>query len=227
MFLFAMLFQEGAPAAPNRTLGEYLEAGGPVMIPIILCSVLAMAFALERYLNLRRGKHCPADTDGALESIANGKVDEARPWADAGGSTAARILAAGIRRQGFTTAEVEKAMEDQALKEAEKMRGRIRGLQVIASVAPLMGLLGTVMGIAEAFSSVVQDGALGKPERLASGIEEALTTTIAGLVVAIPVVIIAAHLQGKVRRLLLHTDEKLAVAVEHLAHRPGESRDAA
>jgi len=226
MFAHLMLALQDTAPVVSKTLGEYLEAGGPMMVPIIACSVLALAFSLERYLNLRRGKHCPAEADEALAAVQGGRLDAAREWADRGDSTAARVLAAGLRREGFTTQEVEKAMEDQAFKESEKMRGRIRGLQVIASVAPLMGLLGTVMGIADAFSSVVQEG-LGKPEYLAAGIEEALTTTIAGLIVAIPVMLFAAHLGGKVRRLLLYVDEKLAPAVEFLALRPGETRDAA
>lgn len=221
--LAALPVQGGAPA---KTLGEYVTAGGPIMIPILICSVVAVAFAFERYLALRRGRACPAIVDEAVAAVAAGRLDEARGLLQDGKHTAGRILGAGLRRHGFTTTEVEKVMEDQAHKEAERMKTRIRPLNLIASVTPLMGLLGTVLGITEAFSRVVETG-MGQPETFASGIEMALTTTIAGLFVAIPALLVAAHLNGKVRRLLLFIDEKLAPTVEHLAVRPEGTSDAA
>jgi biopolymer transport protein ExbB len=116
-------------------------------------------------------------------------------------------------------------MQDQGIKENEKLRGRIRPLVVIANVTPLLGLLGTVLGIMEAFSRVVKTG-LGKPEHLAGGIEEALVTTFAGLAVAIPAMLIAAWLTGRVRRFLLLADETVSPAVESLAQRRGTSHAA-
>ena len=104
-------------------------------------------------------------------------------------------------------------------KEIERLRHNIRPLSVIGGVAPLLGLLGTVLGIAEAFHRVAQAG-MGKPEVLAGGIEIALTTTIVGLCIAIPSILAASWLQGRVRRLILHVDERLAGVVEHLARRP-------
>ena len=106
------------------------------------------------------------------------------------------------------------------------MSAPIRPIQLIGNIAPLMGLLGTVIGISEAFHRVVKTG-MGKPEHLAGGIEQALTTTICGLVVAIPALLVAAHLNSKVRRLMLYVDERVAPAVELLAERPKEKSDAA
>lgn len=219
-----MNFQDPAPegVVTVQTFGEFLAAGGPVMIPIALCSVVVAGLALERYLNLTRGRMLSRSVDEAMDLLRSGHSQQALDVVEANKTAGARILAAGIRRQGFAVRDVERAMEDQAHKEADKLRSNIRPLTLIAAVAPLIGLFGTVVGIAEAFHRVVRTG-MGKPENLAAGIEMALTTTIAGLAVAIPTMIIAAHLQGRVRKLLLVTDEKLAPAVESLAGGGGGS----
>ena len=208
-----------------QTFGEFLAAGGPVMIPIALCSVVVIGLALERYLSLTRARMLPRSLDEAMDLVQSGHSQQALEVAESTKAPGARILVAGIRRQGFAVRDVERAMEDQAHKEADKLRGNIRPLTLIAAVAPLMGLFGTVVGIAEAFHRVVRTG-MGKPENLAAGIEMALTTTIAGLAVAIPTMLIAAHLQARVRKLLLAVDEKLSPAVEALAGQTGESHAA-
>ncbi len=208
-----------------QTFGEFLAAGGPVMIPIALCSVVVIGLALERYLSLTRARILPRSLDEAMDLVRSGHSQQALEVAESTKAPGARILVAGIRRQGFAVRDVERAMEDQAHKEADKLRGNIRPLTLIAAVAPLMGLFGTVVGIAEAFHRIVRSG-MGQPKNLAAGIEMALTTTIAGLAVAIPTMLIAAHLQARVRKLLLAADEKLSPAVEALAGQKGESHAA-
>ncbi|MEM7205280.1 MAG: MotA/TolQ/ExbB proton channel family protein [Planctomycetota bacterium] len=208
--------QGAGEVVSTQTLWEFLASGGPVMIPIGLCSIVAAALAMERYLRVRRSVVLPAKTDEILELAESGRTREARDAAVAAKTPAARVLAAGLRRTGYSVEEVERAMEDQAQKELERLQAPIRTISVIANIAPLLGLLGTVIGIAEAFHRVVKTG-MGKPENLAAGIEEALTTTIAGLVVAIPAMVLAAHLQGRVRKIMLRLDEKVAPVVEHVA----------
>ncbi len=208
-----------------QTFGEFLAAGGPVMIPIALCSVVVIGLALERYMSLTRARILPRSLDEAMDLVRSGHSQQALEVAESTKAPGARILVAGIRRQGFAVRDVERAMEDQAHKEAARMRGNIRPLTLIAAVAPLMGLFGTVVGIAEAFHRVVRSG-MGDPANLAAGIEMALTTTIAGLAVAIPTMLIAAHLQARVRKLLLAVDEKVSPAVESLAGQTGESHAA-
>ncbi len=216
-----------AEVVSTQTFWSFLESGGPVMVPIAICSVAAVAFAMERYLRLRRSVVCPAaQTDEAIDLIRNGQWDAARERAESLRCASGRILVAGLRRRGYVLEEVERAMEDQGHKELERMSAPIRPIQLIGNIAPLMGLLGTVIGISEAFHRVVKTG-MGKPEHLAGGIEQALTTTICGLVVAIPALLVAAHLNSKVRRLMLYVDERVAPAVELLAERPKEKSDAA
>lgn len=205
----------------SQTLGDFIEAGGLMMIPIGLCSVIVVAFALDRYASLTQRKVCPKAIVEAVVAVEDGNFSAAAEMVADHKSPAARILAAGIRRRGFLIRDVEVAMEDQALKEVERLRKNVRPLALIGSIAPLMGLLGTVLGIADSFRVVAAAG-MGKPELLAGGIEKALTTTIAGLIVAIPALIICAHLQSKVRRLIGYTDEIIAPVIEHLVPRPVE-----
>jgi biopolymer transport protein ExbB len=170
---------------------------------------------MDRWLNLRSERIVPDGIDDAIGLIVAGDLQAASSAAQNLDAPAGRILAAGIRRKGYGIEDVERAMEDQGGKEVEKLRSNIRPLQLIASIAPLLGLLGTVIGIQDAFALIVKAG-MGNPEHLAGGIEEALVTTIAGLTVAIPALLIASYFNTKVRRLMIETDEKLTPAVELL-----------
>lgn len=213
--VLTLLEAETAEVVTRQTVWEFLSSGGPVMVPIAICSIVALAFGLERLMNLKEHKVVPERIDQAVELLRIGQPDKAMSYSEEMDLPASRILAAGIRRWGRPLEDIERAMEDQGHKENEKLRSNIRPLHIIANVAPLLGLLGTVMGIQESFHRVVKSG-LGKPEHLAGGIEEALVTTISGLVVAIPALLLAAHLSAKVRKLMIRTDEKLAPVVELL-----------
>jgi biopolymer transport protein ExbB len=208
------------------TVGEFFTAGGFLMYPILGCSIVVLGLTIERYLSLRPGRIVPGSVGTAVDQLRNGQAAALAQDLAATKAPASRVLLAGLRRKGFSVSEVEKAMEDQAQKEALRMRANVRGISIMAAVSPLLGLLGTVLGIAQAFSVVEQSG-LGKPENLAAGIKVALYTTIFGLFVAIPATLIAAHLQARVRRLLLRLDETVMPAVELLARRSEEQPDAA
>src|SRR5690606_17255364 len=210
---FAALLQDGAEAVTRQSVWEFLRAGGPVMVPLGVCSVVALALTMERYLRLRPEVALPPSLEEPIERAIHGERARALEAAAAIDAPAARILCAGLRRDALPLLDIERAMEDQAAKEADAMRGRIRALSLIAAIAPLLGLLGTVLGLNEAFHRVVRAG-LGKPEQLAAGIEEALITTIAGLCIAIPVMLIASHLNAKVRRIMHRIDRRLTPVVD-------------
>lgn len=207
------LFQEPSVAT---TIGEFFSTGGLMMWPILGCSVFTVGLALERYASLRRGRVLPRVVVDAVEQIAQGHVDVVAAGMLEAEAPAARVLAAGIRRRGQALADVERAMEDQLAKEGARLRGNVRGITLMATVAPLCGLLGTVLGIARAFAAIEKSG-LDRAETLASGIGVALYTTIFGLIVAIPATLFAAHLQSRLRRLLLQIDESLGPAIAALA----------
>jgi len=121
-----------------------------------------------------------------------------------------------LLRVGRPHTEIEKAMEDAAAREAAALRARVRPLSVIANVAPLVGLLGTVVGMLGAFRVASQAG-LGKAELLAEGIYLALETTVAGLIIAIPAMLCAAYFNARTERLLREADERLMDALPAFA----------
>lgn len=208
------------------TIGEFFAAGGTLMWPILGSSVVVVGLAIERYLSLRRTRLQPAGFAELVAEVRTGKFTNAQAATEGGATPADRVLAAGLRRRGQALADVEKAMEDQLQKETVRLRGNVRGITLMAAVAPLLGLLGTVLGIAEAFATVEQTG-LGKPENLAAGIKVALYTTIFGLFVAIPATLLAAHLQARVRAAVIALAERVAPAIDLLAAAPGDKTHAA
>ena len=204
------------------TVGEFFTAGGMLMWPILGCSVVVAGLALERYLSLRAGRVLPQVVVDAVEQCVHGRAEVIEAGIAEANAPAARVLAAGLRRRGFPLADVEKAMEDRLAEESALLRGNVRGITLMAAVAPLLGLLGTVMGIADAFAAVERTG-LGKVESneaLAAGIKVALYTTIFGLFVAIPATLLASHLQARARRLIARVGRAVSPAIEALAQRP-------
>ena len=127
-------------------------------------------------------------------------------------SVAATVLKAGLLRAGRPVPEVEKAMEDAAARELGALRGKVRPLTVLSSVAPLVGLLGTAVGMILVFRTASQVGS-GKAELLAEGIYLKLETTVAGLIVAIPSVLFAALFNSRTEKLMRRLDEHLSEAV--------------
>jgi biopolymer transport protein ExbB len=218
-------FQESA----STTVGEFFAAGGMLMWPILGCSVVVIGLGLERWLSLRRARVLPQVVEDAVEQVVQGRASVIAAGIAEAKAPAARVLAAGLRRRGHLLADVEKAMEDTLREESAKLRGGVRGILLMASVAPLLGLLGTVLGIADAFAAVEQTG-LGKAESseaLAKGIKVALYTTIFGLFVAIPATLLAAWLQARARKLAATVAAVLAPAVEALAQPPAVAADRA
>ncbi len=201
------------------TLGEFFAAGGLLMWPILGCSIVVVGIAIERYLSLSRRRVLPQVVVDAVEQIVHGRVDVVAPGILEATAPGARVLAAGLRRRGFALADIEKAMEDQLAKESAALRGNIRGIALMVGIAPLLGLLGTVLGIADAFAVVERTG-LGKAESseaLAAGIKVALYTTIFGLGVAIPATLLASHLSARARALVGAIGDAVAPAIEAVA----------
>jgi biopolymer transport protein ExbB len=192
-----------------------LLAGGWIgnlfMIALGLLSLAAVTVAIERAFNTRREKVIPAGFLGELQELV--RRDDTRPdlfRETCGRWTApiATILQAGLIRCGRPVVEVEKSMEDAAARELAAIRGGIRPLNVIGNVAPLVGLLGTVVGMIIAFRVASQAG-LGKGEMLAQGIYLALVTTAIGLMIAIPSILAAAVFNSRIEKYFREIDEQL------------------
>ncbi len=207
------------------TLGELILKGGWLMIPIGLASILMLALALERLWALRRGRIIPnAIWEGVRTKLAAGELDAARDEVSDGRFPVSRMLHSGLEEWDRQFEDVSRALDEAGQREADDLSKGLPALQGIASVAPLLGLLGTVVGMIQAFFTVAKErGAMGNPELLAEGIGQALVTTAAGLSVAIPALVLFYAFRGRTRKIVREFDD-VARAMLHIKRnrRPDE-----
>ena len=185
-----------------------IQQGGIMMYPILLSSVVALAVALERFYHLRPKKIMP---DPLLKEITACKesscVDHIyHLCTHYQHIPIARILLVAIESRAKDRAKMEQVIENAGRQETALLTTRLRVLGVIANLAPMMGLLGTVMGMIHAFHTIAQVGT-GQPSMVAKGISEALLTTAAGLIVAIPCLALYYYLKSRVERLAVEMEE--------------------
>ena len=169
---------------------EFMQKGGPIMWPIFLCSVIAFAIVIERLIQLRRAQ---IDTKSFMEQISKSlkrnKIMEAIDLCDRTKGPIANILKAGILKHDRPRLEIKEAIEDASIHEIPRLEKNLPMLATIAHIAPLLGLLGTVLGMVTAFQVIESKASAVNPVNpgdLAGGIWAALLTTVAGLMVAIP-----------------------------------------
>lgn len=195
---------------PTRNLLQVIVDGGALMLPIGICSFLLCIFVFERLVSLRRGRVIPRPFVRRFISQLREKEidqDEALQLCEENGSPIANIFAAAVKKWGRPSVEVEQAVIDAGEREMHGLRRYLRMLNGISTVSPLLGLLGTVVGMIRAFNAIVVAGAMGRPELLASGISQALITTAAGLSVAIPALIAYLFFVSRVDRLVMQMDD--------------------
>ena len=210
------------------SLFNLILKGGYVMIPLGLCSVLALAIALERFISLNRDKVLPSDFVSGIKTALVGEkgIDDALGFCEQRPSPISNVFKAGISRIRHGAESIEKAIEDAGAREVDKLKRSLKPLSVIATVAPLLGLLGTVYGMISAFQSASAMG-VGKADRLATGIYEALVTTAAGLTLAIPVLVVYQILCSRVDKLVDHMDDEAIDFLELAAYgRPNAAQAA-
>ena len=165
---------------------ELIQKGGIVMYPIILLSVIALAVFLERLISLRKEKYVPKAFYEQLVSLLKKRnINEAVEVCKANKSALARISETIITNTDLPLSRLLEVAEESGRNEASKLDKFLPSLQTIVAIAPLLGLLGTVLGMIKIFDVIALQGT-GSAEALSSGIAEALLTTAAGLVVAIP-----------------------------------------
>lgn len=195
---------------PTKNLLMVLRDGGPLMYPIGLCSFLLLVFIFERAISLRKGRVIPRPfVKRFLEQLEDGQIDrdDALQLCEKNKSPTAEVFAAAVKKWGRSSVEVEQAIIDAGERVTNGLRRYLRLFNGIATITPLLGLLGTVTGMIEAFNSIATADAMGRPELLASGISKALLTTAAGLSVAIPALIAYLFFVGRVDRLIIEIDE--------------------
>jgi biopolymer transport protein ExbB len=188
----------------------FLARGGPVMVPLALASVICLAFVVERWISLRRGRIVPGNVVDALDGLLREKkVTEALALARASDTALGRIAVTGLSNLSMSRKELEETLEGAGRREAKDLERFLDYLSMLAAVAPLLGLLGTVTGMINAFL-VVHGAGLGDPLKLTAGIAEALICTAAGLVVAIPALVAHRYFLHRIDRFVLELEETAA-----------------
>lgn len=194
---------------PTRDLWDIIQDGGVLMIPLGVCSLLLMALVFERTISLRRGRIIPKPfVRRFLEQIREGELDRdsALALCEENGSPVATVFAGAVRKWGRPGVEVEQGIIDSGERATNGLRRYLRIFNGIATISPLLGLLGTVVGMIRAFNAIATSDAMGRPELLASGIGQALLTTAAGLSIAIPALIFYMYFVSRVDRLIIDID---------------------
>ncbi len=179
---------------------NFFRQGGWFMVPILLCSVIAVAVVVYKLTTLGKAVIIPADLAAEVEQIEehlendtlNGLQDEFT----AGETSLARLCAVAFHHAGRTQGEVQEAVQSAAREEIVKMNTGMPALEVVITIAPLLGLLGTASGLVLVFTNVGQD--TGHTAQVGQGIAMALNTTVAGLAVAVPTVIAHSHFNRKI-----------------------------
>lgn len=205
---------------------QLLTKGGPVMVPIGILSVIAVAFALDRLLGLRRAKVVPRRFVRGLKKLAAQKegFDPRQVYrlCQQYPSASATVVRSMLMKLGRPNVEIQQAMNDARDREAGRLYANVRWLSLAAGVGPLLGLLGTVQGMIHSFfvTANLPTGA-NRAEYLASGIYIALVTTFAGLSVAIPSAILAHIFEGRIQNLFRDLDDALQKLLPQLERYEG------
>ncbi len=199
----------------------FLERGGALMFPILAFSVIALTVFIARLWTLRRGSVMPRDfLELIQDKLKEQKAEEALTLCEGNRSTLSRVLASGLRYAGRPREQIKEAFEEVGRLEIAQLERFVELLGTIASVTPLLGLLGTVVGMIEVFRAVVSEAASSgavEPASLANGIWAALLTTAAGLSVAIPCFLAYKFLYSRVDRLSMEMEEATLRVLDLLA----------
>ena len=195
---------------------ETLSKGGVIMVPIALAAVLALTLFFERIYSLQRHRVIPERLVNHLKSLLKEeKVSEAKALCEQHKSAFSGIILAALEHAGKSRERLKVVMEEVGKSAMADLERYINALGTIAGVSPLLGLLGTVTGMIRVFQEVTTAG-VGDPRLLASGIWEAMLTTAAGLIVAIPALIAYRYLLSRVDRLALELEEISLELIEYL-----------
>ena len=195
---------------------ELVQAGGWLMAPIILCSVVALAIVVERAWSLRQRRVVPPGlVKQAWQKAAQGEVTEEQIRRLRADSPLGRILAVGLLNRDRDRQIMKEAIEESGRAVTHELDRFLTALGTIAAISPLLGLLGTVVGMISVFTTITNLG-VGNPAELAGGISQALITTAAGLSVAIPSLIFYRHFRSKVDALTVEMEQEAVKLVEVL-----------
>ncbi len=192
----------------------FIQAGGPLMYPILICSLVATAIIAERFWSLQRKRIIPAGLVAQVWNwVKNGKLDRQHIDALRSGSALGRILAAGLLNRHRGRDIMKESIEEVGAHVVHDLNKYLNMLGIIASITPLLGLLGTVMGMIDVFATITSEG-VGNAGALSGGISKALFTTAAGLSVAIPALFFHRYLHGRIDALVIEMEQEAIKLVD-------------
>jgi len=193
---------------------ELIKAGGILIWPILLCSIISLAIIAERFWSLRTNKICPKNLVSQVwEMNKKGELDKKEIQKIKRQSQLGRVLAAGLVNRHHERHIMKESVEEVGRHVVHELGRFLTTLGTIASITPLLGLLGTVIGMIKVFTVITTMG-LGDPGILAEGISVALITTAAGLTVAIPSLMFYRYFQGKIDELVITMEQEALKMVE-------------
>ena len=192
-------------------MSDLLRRGGVLMIPIGICSLILLVFVFERFLSLRKGRIIPRPfVSRVLEQVRSGELnrESAITLCERNGSAIANVFKAGFSKWGRPSVEIEQAVLDEGERESNHLRKYLRLINGVATVCPLLGMLGTVLGMIHAFDAIAASAPMqSEPSMtIATGISQALLTTAAGLTVAIPALIAYLFFSGRADKHVMEID---------------------
>jgi biopolymer transport protein ExbB len=201
------LQQTAVPATSEMTLFDLLMAGGPVMIPILICSVVAVYIIIERLIAINKLSKDPSNfMNNIRDYIMSGNIDAAKALCKNTNNPVARMIEKGISRLGKPLPDIEKAIENVGNIEVVKMERGLSALATCASAAPMLGFLGTVTGMVRAFYDMNMEYQRTHESInigvLSSGMYEAMVTTVAGLVVGIIALVCYNILSAMIKKVI-------------------------
>ncbi len=195
---------------------EFFSAGGWMMYPLLISSILAIGIIAERFWSLQRKRIAPPELITQIwQWLRFDQVDKQHIVALQNSSPLGQILAAGLISRNGSREITKESIEDIGRHVTLSLEKNLNTLGTIAAIAPLMGLLGTVIGMIKVFAVITTEG-VGNPETLAGGISGALITTATGLLVAIPTLIFYRYFRGKVNHLVVDMEEQAMKLIEIL-----------
>lgn len=193
---------------------ELVKSGGWLMLPIIACSVVALAIIIERLWSLRPSHVIPRNLVADIWQVhQQGQLNERAIGIVREGSPLGRVLAAGLVNFNSSREVMKESIEEVGRQVVHEMERFLNTLGTIAAISPLLGLLGTVIGMIKVFGAITQAG-VGNPTVLAGGISEALITTAAGISVAIPTLMFHRYFNGLVERYAVEMEEEALKLIE-------------
>jgi len=212
--------QADAPKGMDLTFGGLFLSGGPVMYPLLLASIIGMALVVDlSFFSLRKKKFTDMELLKSVnELVLNREYDKAVELCENSQPLIMKAFLAGLKKREHRKVDIESAIGEVLDNGISDVMQTNQYLNAVAVVAPMLGLLGTVTGMINAFNVIAFGGGMGKPELLAKGVGEALITTAAGLIIAIPFMVMYFYYRGVIRKLTIGLSVSASEFVDNLSY---------